>query len=444
GLGTWFAAKAPSDVKERLTRLQDFPVGRSQLNQLLHLCHEPGVSAGFFEYYWTSAPTGHPFDATRVEECPDLGAGENLIRSPGQLRWGLRRIVVDALLYFGDVRTAFRSLRAQSRRELEDFFAAKRFEPDEMASRGPALELIAIPRDDRYLIAEMACKSFGVPGKAPIRDHLLESLRAHRASGGGRITVRELIAGPAPGHAAQGEFQFSAGEILDESVGDEGELVQKLDLIALRFEKAREAALRNTRYFLSMVNDLDVYVATSMRTRADFRKVGEFCERLFRDQALQGLRLRYFDPTVSAAAGHEDKGLIECLMVKSAKVLVYCAGDADSFGKDAEAAMALSLGKPVIFFCEEAQRKRFFDEVHPLSRLIDFRTGVAVGAMVTARENDAVELLGRIFRNRVEYTIEDSDAALRLRESITQSVVRLQTKDPLLRETFWNYYHGRV
>jgi hypothetical protein len=51
---------------------------------------------------------------------------------------------------------------------------------------------------------------------------------------------------------------------------------------------------------------------------------------------------------VSAAEGHEDKGLIECLMVKCAKALVYCAGDRESYGKDAEAAIALSLGKPII------------------------------------------------------------------------------------------------
>ena len=50
-------------------------------------------------------------------------------------------------------------------------------------------------------------------------------------------------------------------------------------------------------------------------------------------------------------------------MVKSAKVLIYCAGERDSFGKDAEAAMALSLGKPVIFYCDEAERQRFFAEV---------------------------------------------------------------------------------
>ena len=44
--------------------------------------------------------------------------------------------------------------------------------------------------------------------------------------------------------------------------------------------------------------------------------------------------------------------------------------------------MALSLGKPVIIFANEDFRSSFFRDVHPLSRLINFDTGVAVGAMV--------------------------------------------------------------
>lgn len=208
--------------------------------------------------------------------------------------------------------------------------------------------------------------------------------------------------------------------------------------------KAREAALKNTRFYLSMVGDLDVYVATSMRNRQDFRDMANACERIFSDQRLKDLQLRYFDPTLSAAAGHEDKGLIECLMVKCTKVLVYCAGERESYGKDAEAAMALSLGKPVIFYCDSERRHRFYRDVHPLSRLIEFDTGVAVGAMVTDDLAEVSELLYRIFENRMEYELEQPKPDyLRLKERLTGSVVRLQTNDIMLSETFWNYYHSR-
>src|SRR2546422_11276080 len=152
-----------------------------------------------------------------------------------------------------------------------------------------------------------------------------------------------------------------------------------------------------------MVNDLDVYVATSMRTRQNFRDMANACDQIFSDARLKDLHLRYFDPTMSAARGHEDKGLIECLMVKCAKVLVYCEGEKESYGKDAEAAMALSLGKPVIFYCDKGVKTSFYRDVHPLSRLIDFRSGVAVGAIVSDSIEEVTELVRRIFANEMEY-----------------------------------------
>ena len=130
-------------------------------------------------------------------------------------------------------------------------------------------------------------------------------------------------------------------------------------------------------------------------------------------------------------------------MVKCAKALVYCAGDEETYGKDAEAAMALCLGKPVIFYCDRNLRTRFYRDVHPLSRMVEFQTGVAVGAMVTDSVNDVSELLYRIFENRMEYRLEKPKPGyLKLIDNLTNSVVRLQTNDQLLTETFWNHYHA--
>ena len=170
------------------------------------------------------------------------------------------------------------------------------------------------------------------------------------------------------------------------------------------------------------------------------------CERIFTDQRLAPFHLRYFDPTMSAARGHEDKGLIECLMVKCAKVVIYTEGEKESYGKDAEAAMALSLGKPVIFYCDRGAKTRFYRDVHPLARLIDFRSGVAVGAIVSDDVEEVAELLRRIIANDMEYELrhhESRQGYLKLHEKLTDSVVRLQTDDDLLTVTFWNNYHKR-
>src|SRR5439155_21498221 len=133
----------------------------------------------------------------------------------------------------------------------------------------------------------------------------------------------------------------------------------------------------------------------------DFRDMASFCSDVFSDPGLRSLELRYFDPTMSAAQGHVDKGLIECLMVKAAKVLVYVAGSSETLGKDAEFTMALSQGKPVIIYCDDEERERFYRDVHPLTRLIDFNSGVPVGAMVTHSREIVRTLLNRILRNEM-------------------------------------------
>jgi hypothetical protein len=294
----------------------------------------------------------------------------------------------------------------------------------------------------------MACKSYGEGADGgPLKAALQSAMKAHLSKGGGAIPIRRLL-DPAfltdEYASRQSELLFSADDVLDEAVASAADLEERYQRLALRFRNARQMALANTDLYLSMVNDLDVYVATSMRSRQDFRDMASDCDAIFSDERLKSLNLRYFDPTLSAAEGHEDKGLIECLMVKCAKALVYCAGERESYGKDAEAAMALSLGKPVIFYCNQERRRRFYRDVHPLSRLIEFETGVAVGAMVTDALSDVSDLLWRMFENKMEYRLEHSKPGhLRLLESTTEAVVRLQSSDRMLTETFWNHYHNR-
>jgi hypothetical protein len=159
--------------------------------------------------------------------------------------------------------------------------------------------------------------------------------------------------------------------------------------------------------------------------------------------------IRYFDPTLSAATHHEDKGIIECLMVKTAKTLLYFAQHKESFGKVSECAMALSLGKPVIVLCPDDPRGlelyHFYRDAHPLTRLVEFRTGIVNGAMITHKVEEAITLLDRILSNRMEYDLaqkEGTDGYFLLKERLTGSTVRVITDDRLLTETFWNNWHN--
>jgi hypothetical protein len=445
GIDSWLTSDRVGLVFDRLSSLSSNPLSCSQLNQLLAISHQAEVSSDFFQYYWSSEPL-HPYDVTRLPDYDPSYKRTDKILSLDQLSWGLQRIYRDTLLFFRNIREGYGALRSLDKQSLERFFTSHRFNGDGMRLRGPCLPFTPINQDDRYLIAEQACKSFEPTDDENGLELILRGAWAeHSMNGGGTIKVKQLLEGAyiANGFAGQQkQFIFAADEILDEHVTSEADLLEKYNEIAMSFGAARKAALSNTELYLSIANDLDVYVATSMRSRQDFRNVAKLCQSIFNHAEIAHLKLRYFDPTMSAAKGHEDKGLIECLMVKCAKALVYVAGSADSYGKDAEAAMALSLGKPVIFVCDEKARQRFFTEIHPLSRLIDFSTGVAVGAMATDSWAVTPQLLGRIFENRMEYDIEQPKKGYyRLKERLTGSTVRLQTNDVFLRETFWNCYH---
>lgn len=446
GITNWLTEQTDDAVFRRLDEIDTNPLSSAQLNQFLVLALGAPFSEEFFGYYWLRTPSTHPYDVSKLPYFDSAWLPTTVIRSLDHLKWGLYRIFVDGLLWFGDVGMAYRTL-SRLEADLERFFKAKRFDTESMKARGPALPLRNIAKDDRYLISEMACKSYGERPDTPgeLKNALLSAFDAAHPGGSGPITIRRLLEGELIANdygVRQGEFIFSADDVLDESVSSRAELEQKYERVAKSFFAARESALANTRLYLSAVANLDVYVATSMRKREDFRDMASICEMILGDARLRDLEIRLFDPTLSAARGHEDKGLIECLMVKCAKVLVYSAGDSESWGKDAEAAMGLSLGKPVIFYCDQEQRSRFYRDIHPLSRLVDFSTGVAVGAIVTDNLQEVPELLNRIFRNDMEYLIElTNDGYLRLREALTSSVIRLQSNDQLLTETFWNHYH---
>ena len=119
------------------------------------------------------------------------------IASLDQLKWGLNRLYVAGLLWFGNLRAAYDSLRSMTRTELASFFDGKRFRTEIMKERGQALPLARIAKDDRYLISEMACKSYGDESNSEgdLQVALRHALESHMEAGGGPITIRRLLAG---------------------------------------------------------------------------------------------------------------------------------------------------------------------------------------------------------------------------------------------------------
>ena len=274
GIGNWISKNTSPEIFRRLAEIQKKPILKAQLNQLLLLAHEGEVSDGFFNYYWNSNPE-HPYG---LETLPNFDPkwftnsrnSAPAIKSLDHLYWGLYRLYVDGLLYFGNVQAAYRKLRQMDGEQLQRFFRSKRFDSQQMRQRGPALPLLPIPKDDRYLISEMACKSYGETPEteSDLKTALVEAYKEHKAQGGGRVTIRELLDRSAKHEKFSGNQQqlmLSADDILDQQVASLRDIERKYQDIARKFQKARADALKNTEFYLSMVNDLDVYVASSMR-----------------------------------------------------------------------------------------------------------------------------------------------------------------------------------
>jgi hypothetical protein len=121
GIDSWLTGDNATRIHERLAQLPNEPLSLALLNQLLALSQQPAVPRAFFDYYWCSAPV-HPY---RVEDIPDFDISFtrfDRISSIEQLRWGLYRIYVDSLLYFGTIRHGFHVLREMNQDELHEFF----------------------------------------------------------------------------------------------------------------------------------------------------------------------------------------------------------------------------------------------------------------------------------------------------------------------------------
>ena len=183
GLDSWLRPETPEQVFEALADLETHPLTRARFNQLLTLAHEAPVSQPLFAYYWLEAPN-HPYDVRQTPAYDERWPGSQNIHSIDQLYRGLYRFYVDALLYFGSIRTAYQTLRQLSGSELRSFFADHRI--DGLAERGEALILSQIAKDNRYLISEMACKSLEVAeGKGDanqLEQVMIDLLREHRAN----------------------------------------------------------------------------------------------------------------------------------------------------------------------------------------------------------------------------------------------------------------------
>ena len=227
--------------------------------------------------------------------------------------------------------------------------------------------------------------------------------------------------------------------------------VAKVDETIKKIEKLKEIGRTNQLHYLRNIEMIDVYVATSMRDDEEYIEMAKFVDRVFHEPKVASLNLRYFDPTLCYCDSRLDKGIIECLLVRTAKVTVYCAQDGDTFGKDSELAATLCQGKPVIVYVPSddsdpvraaklENRAKIFSQFHPLGLQVGLYDGVARGVIVVRSPEECSSILYQILTNSLEVEVHFEEHGVVMREKKTRSIVRTMTGWTELSHCFWSSF----
>ena len=79
-------------------------------------------------------------------------------------------------------------------------------------------------------------------------------------------------------------------------------------------------------------------------------------------------------------------------------------------------------------------------EKHPLGIQVNLYTGVANGVLVVRSLENCAQLLKTILLKQMEFTIEEEEGFIILKERISDCIYRVDTKDNFLVNSFWNFY----
>src|ERR1700722_18123096 len=241
GIESLVSQSSDSVLLDRLCKLSEEPIPKVQFNQLLLLAFEAGLSDGFFQYYWLESPKQHPYKVEAIPGFDESFRSATKIETFSQLKWGLYRVYLDGLLFRGGVRRFFREFCNKTHEELADFFAKQRTDTAAVKKRGPTMPFATISKDKRYLISEMACKSYGsLPEtESELKKALLDALREHLSRGGGIVKIRDLLDGTYVKKKypqTKDMWLFSADDMLDQEVKDEADLETRYSKVAHEFQ----------------------------------------------------------------------------------------------------------------------------------------------------------------------------------------------------------------
>jgi hypothetical protein len=382
------------------------------------------------------------------------------INSAEKLQEGISGFIKDALLHFGSFHQAFLRLKADVDvlPRVEQTFGSEIRAPFSLSNPLKVEELAYLGYVSGELPVRMSTAHqaiFAALG-TPLEELTADGIKAAAKARG--VDIEKELSTINEGLTKRKQKQITIDELLASQ-----EYIQKtIDDFIDEVRRCRRAGIKNQEQYLNSASEMDVYVATSMRDERDYVEMKAFIDQVFGRKDVGRLNLRYFDPTQAYCPNKHDKGLVECLMIRCAKVTIYCAQRQDTMGKDSELAITLGLGKPVIVYVpygengtervEYDRRARVFAEVHPLSLQVNQTTGNTNGIILVRDPNQCADVLYAIAKNQLKVTVNreiehdplsgETSIFWVLREAVTgnNGVIRVATGWKHLRTAFWSAF----
>lgn len=456
--------KVPSGFIQTLDMMfkgDSYIIDRERLNILLSYWDLPPMEKAFFNKY-----------------C------EHHISTILQFESSLDEFIKDALWHFGDLKRGYEILSKHT--DINQFIKKHEFDVQEFKDRLPWHLVEPIepsergflgyvsgqrPKQQQELLgfAELVIKeiennnsSYNSLSTDEITEKVLTKLSARDP------LIKEKIDDFNRLNGRKDLDLFSAAD-LETSKNILLQLRSEIEKTIEKVDGLKEIGKRNQEHYLRNIESIDVYVATSMRNDDEYLDMYNFVQKTFDDENVKSLNIRYFDPTLCFCDSRIDKGIIECLLVRSTKVTIYCAQEGDTFGKDSELAATMSQGKPVIVYVPLAKetdhdiinikdsddrkrklnkkqkdldaRAKTFKDFHPLGLQVGLYDGVARGVIVVRTPDECAKILYNTLTNSLEVDIHYEQHGIVLREKETNSIVRVMTGWNVLASCFWNQFN---
>lgn len=446
----------PPDLKNTLDRLLASPpraLDRERFNIVFSAWGVQPVTQSFFEHYF-----------------------EGRIASGSGLVHGLSRFIKDALWKYGDLRRAVEILGNSS--NVKATLAKDEYDVSAFKKRLPWNVVEDIAPEDRGCLGYVSgTRPYNEQKTLAIADQVLRELQSSHTelSKLPPEEIKKRVLERLTEQERERLVELNKIETLGtldlwtitELTANKKRLENVHATVQKTIDKVEALKMigkRNQTHYLQNIEMIDVYVATSMRDDRDYLDMHAFIKAVFEEKSLSQLNLRVFDPTLCYCPSRIDKGIIECLLVRTAKVTIYCAQKVETFGKDSELAATLCQGKPVIVYVptgspsqavqfvegEEViempadkyynKRAQTFRDYHPLGLQVGIRDGVARGVIVVRSAHECAMVLNRILTNSLSVKIHYEEDGIVLKEEITKSVVRVMTGWSALSHAFWSNF----